>query len=113
MTIDSAYQTMIKILYLLVILVVIYVFKQRKDEDLKFLNLVLIANLVVFFLPLAIAFVGSLPNGNMWSENGPGAVLWLYFIIIPLCSIVQIIWLVLIISHWKKNRKQNLDKQSK
>lgn len=103
---------MINILYILFILIVIYVLKKRKDEDIKFLNQVLIANLAVFFLPLAIAFVGSLPNGNMWSENGAGAVLWLYFIIIPLCSIVQIIWFVLVILHWKNNRKQNLDKQS-
>ena len=96
---------MFEFVIIFVILAIIYSLKNRKNGDMKFLNALFITNLVVFLIPLAIAFIGSLPNGNMWSENGAGAVLWLYILLIPICSIVLIIWFVLLISYWNKNRK--------
>jgi hypothetical protein len=52
-----------------------YSFTNKNIRSEKNLNLILKINLGVFFAPLAFAFVATLPDGNMWSENGPGVVL--------------------------------------
>lgn len=97
---------MIILVLFLLIPFVVYTIKERKNDYVKLLNFLLIANLVVFLSPITIAFVGSLPDGNMWSENGSGVFLWFYIILIPVCSIAQIIWFILVFLHWLKNRKQ-------
>lgn len=59
------------------------------------LNIILMANLVLYLFPLAYAWYYSLPDGNMWSENESGAVLWFYFYIIPVCLIVLVVVAIL------------------
>ncbi|WP_394974763.1 hypothetical protein [uncultured Croceitalea sp.] len=59
------------------------------------LNLLLIINAIVYTAPLLYAYWETLPDGNMWSENGPGAALWLYFIILPLCGLALLVLLIL------------------
>jgi len=69
--------------------------KDSKKVRGKFLNVLLIINAMVYTFPLIYAYWETRPDGNMWSENGPGAILWLYFIIIPLCALVLIVLLIL------------------
>ncbi len=59
------------------------------------INVLLIANALLFLSPFIYAFISTRPNGNMWSENGPGAVFWFYYFLFPVCYIVQIILLML------------------
>ena len=59
------------------------------------LNIILIINVLVYIAPLLYAYLETLPDGNMWSENGPGAALWLYFIILPLCGLALLVLLIL------------------
>ncbi|MEM9361575.1 MAG: hypothetical protein AAGA43_03020 [Bacteroidota bacterium] len=59
------------------------------------LNILLILNVVLYVFPLAYAFLSTRPDGNMWSENGPGAILWSYLILLPLCGLVFIVLLIL------------------
>lgn len=35
------------------------------------------------FSPLLIAWLSALPDGNMYSESGPGSVIWLMFMTVP------------------------------
>jgi len=85
------------VLFLLpvVISIVLCFLKDSKKVRGKFLNVLLIINAVVYTFPLIYAYWKTRPDGNMWSENGPGAILWLYFIIIPLCALVLIVLLIL------------------
>lgn len=69
------------------------------------MNVLITINLVVFFSPVIYAFLATWPDGNMWSENGPGAVLWFYIILMPVCAIIQIILLVLKILFYQKSKK--------
>lgn len=56
---------------------------------------VLIAsNTFLFLSPLIYAFVDAFPDGNMWSDNGSGAVLWSYFLLLPVCLVILVILLV-------------------
>ncbi|SHJ98231.1 hypothetical protein [Pseudozobellia thermophila] len=59
------------------------------------LNGLLILNAIVYLLPIAYAYFNTPKGGNMWDENGPGAVLWLYMILLPLCVIAQVVLLIL------------------
>ncbi len=65
--------------------------KRRK----KIINFILLINTLIYLVPLVYAFLTTGPNGNMWSENGSGAVLWAYLFLIPVCGLVLIILLVL------------------
>jgi formate hydrogenlyase subunit 3/multisubunit Na+/H+ antiporter MnhD subunit len=59
------------------------------------LNIILIINVLVCIAPLLYAYWETLPDGNMWSENGTGAIIWLYVILLPLCALVFIVLLIL------------------
>ncbi|WP_298996784.1 hypothetical protein ACOKFD_10600 [Flagellimonas sp. S174] len=59
------------------------------------LNILLILNALLYLFPLAYAFFSTPPDGNMWDENGPGAILWLYFMILPICGLAFIVLLIL------------------
>lgn len=59
------------------------------------LNIILIFNGLVFLFPLLYAYLASGPEENMWNENGPGAILWLYIVVAPLCIIAQLVLLIL------------------
>lgn len=59
------------------------------------LNSILAINAIVFILPIAYAYFATPKGGNMWDENGPGAVIWLYMFILPLCVLVQIVVFIL------------------
>lgn len=57
-----------------------------KDSDRRrrvLLSAVLVANTLLYFSPLAYAYLKTPAGGNMWSENGPGAALWLYMYLFP------------------------------
>lgn len=69
-----------------------------KDDNITrkwILNAMLIANAIFYMMPLAYAWYYSLPDGNMWSENESGAVLWYYFYIFPICLILLVILFIL------------------
>lgn len=59
------------------------------------LNVLLMLNTVVYLTPLLYAYWQTRPDGNMWSENGPGAALWVYFILLPLCALILLVLLIL------------------
>ena len=69
-----------------------------KDKHLKrqrLLRILFLANLLLFVSPLLYAFATSFPDGNIWSDNGAGAVMWSYVLIGPFCFIAQVTLLVL------------------
>lgn len=99
---------MITILIIVLIVYLIF-FKNKQNSSEKNLNRILIANLILFFLPITISFLASLPDGNMWSENGPGVTLWSYIFILPFCVIVLIILIVLKLMNTRKKRKEEMD----
>ncbi len=55
------------------------------------MNILLLGNALFFLSPLIYAYIATLPDGNMWSEDGPGAVMWFYLFILPTSFIVQLI----------------------
>lgn len=59
------------------------------------LNGLLILNAIIYLFPMGYAYFLTPKGGNMWDENGPGAILWLYMIILPLCVIAQVVFLIL------------------
>ncbi|MEL6485213.1 MAG: hypothetical protein AAFP96_10250, partial [Bacteroidota bacterium] len=59
------------------------------------LNILLLGNALIYASPLLYAYITTRPDGNMWSENGPGAILWSYFLVLPICGIVFLVLLVL------------------
>lgn len=68
------------------------------------LNVLLTINILVYTAPLLYAYWETRPHGNMWNENGPGAVLWMYIIILPLCILALIVLLILKLVFRKKSR---------
>jgi hypothetical protein len=85
--------------------IIIFFIKDSKKGRRKILNVFLIINTIIYVLPLAFAFLATFPNGNMWNENGPGVVLWFYFLIFPLCILIQVILIILKIINNIKSRK--------
>ncbi|MCC7029315.1 MAG: hypothetical protein IT257_03345 [Chitinophagaceae bacterium] len=59
------------------------------------MNGLLLANAFLFLSPFIYAYLSTFPDGNMWSENGPGAVFWFYYFLFPGCFVVQIVLLIL------------------
>lgn len=59
------------------------------------LNALLLANALLYVSPLLYAYLATPSGGNMWSENGPGAALWLYFVILPVCGLAFLVLLIL------------------
>lgn len=59
------------------------------------LNVLLVLNALLYISPLLYAYLATPSGGNMWSENGPGAALWLYFIILPVCGLAFLVLLIL------------------
>jgi hypothetical protein len=71
------------------------------------LNFFLIINTIVYVFPMAYAYVISLSDGDMWNENGSGAILWVYTVLLPVCIIIQIILVLLkVIFHLKSRKKK-------
>jgi hypothetical protein len=71
------------------------------------LNFFLIINTIVYVFPMAYAYVTSLSDGDMWNENGSGAILWVYTVLLPVCIIIQIILVLLkVIFHLKSRKKK-------
>ncbi len=69
--------------------ILLFINDSRKRRNL-ILNIVLVINTLLYSYPVVSAYLNTPPGGNMWSENGPGAILWLYMIILPICVVVQI-----------------------
>lgn len=59
------------------------------------LNVLLLANALLYISPLLYAYLATPSGENMWSENGPGAALWLYFIILPVFGLAFLVLLIL------------------
>ena len=70
-------------------------FKDYNKKRKIITNFILLSNGGVFISPLLFAYISTLPNGNMWSENGSGAILWLYMLLLPLCYLIQLVLLIL------------------
>ena len=74
------------------------------------LNTVLVINALVYLSPLIYAYWATRPDGNMWNENGPGAIIWLYFIILPVCVLVLITVFILKLLFRKKPQTEPANK---
>ena len=59
------------------------------------INAFLLLNMAIYVSPLAYAYFATPKGENMWSENGPGAALWAYMFLLPLCILVFIILMIL------------------
>ena len=59
------------------------------------INAFLLLNMAVYVSPLTYAYFATPKGENMWSENGPGAALWAYMLLLPLCILVFIILMIL------------------
>ena len=68
------------------------------------MNWFLVGNALIFLSPLTYAYVASLPNGDMWRENGPGTVLWYYLLLTPIWYGIQALLFVLKIIFSRENR---------
>ena len=72
------------------------------------LNILLLGNALLYGSPLLYAYIATRPDGNMWNENGPGAILWSYFLVLPICGIVFLVLLVLkLVFRRKKSLAKN------
>ena len=60
------------------------------------MNILLILNLVFFLSPIILAFLIT-PPGKSWANEGSGggAALWLYIMVLPISTIVQLVLMVL------------------
>ena len=74
------------------------------------LNILLLGNALFYASPLLYAYIATRPDGNMWNENGPGAILWSYFLVLPICGIIFLVLLVLKLVF--KRKKTNAEHQS-
>lgn len=81
-------------------------FKDKNESRRKKTNYLLAINCAIFLAPLMFAYLFTRPNGNMWNENGAGAILWIYLLLLPACFIAQLILVVLKIIYLLK--KENI-----
>ncbi|MEL6305457.1 MAG: hypothetical protein AAFQ20_11780 [Bacteroidota bacterium] len=70
------------------------------------LNVLLVLNALLYISPLLYAYLATPSGGNMWSENGPGAALWLYFIILPISGLVFLVLLILKLIFRRKSKSE-------
>lgn len=97
----------VSIAFVLVLAAVIFVFaKDHHAGRKKVVNGLMIANTLLFLSPLAYAYFATGAGGNMWNENGPGAVLWIYMLLLPACGLFQLLLVVLkIVFHFMSKSK--------
>lgn len=82
----------IVIFLLIPLLSIVFCFvKDYKTTRNSVLNIILITNCVIYLLPILLAYFSTPKGGNMWDENGAGAYLWFYMILIPICFLVMLI----------------------
>ncbi len=89
---------MIILLFLLIPLssILLVFLKDDKKERKRIMNLLLILNSIFFFSPIFSAYLNTPKGESMWNENtGGGAYLWLYFIVLPLSALAQLVLLIL------------------
>lgn len=80
-------------------------FKDVKKERKRRINKLLIINAVIFLLPLFMAYLNTPKGESIWNENtGGGAALWLYLIIFPISSMVQLVLLILKIVYASRSK---------
>ncbi|RTE55447.1 hypothetical protein EHW67_02455 [Arenibacter aquaticus] len=82
----------------------LFILKDNNRTRRNILNFILIANTSLFLFPLAYAYLATGSGGNMWNENGPGAILWLYMLILPICGIIQFILFLLKIIFYQSSK---------
>jgi hypothetical protein len=88
----------------------IFFLKDKNKLRKNILNGLVIANLVFLYTPLFLAVINT-PNGeSIWNENsGGGTYIWLYYLIIPIYLIVQLILTILkLVFAFKTGRSANL-----
>jgi prepilin signal peptidase PulO-like enzyme (type II secretory pathway) len=87
--------------------IVAFLIKDTNEKRMTLLNFFLIINTIVYVFPMAYAYVTFLSDGDMWNENGSGAILWVYTVLLPVCIIIQIILVLLkVIFHLKSRKKK-------
>lgn len=87
--------------------IITFLIKDANEKRMTLLNFFLITNTIVYVFPMAYAYLSSLSDGDMWNENGSGAILWVYTVLIPVCIIIQIILVLLkVIFHLKSRKKK-------
>lgn len=75
--------------------IILFFVKDPNPNRQKVMRGLLILNFLLFLSPIIYAFVASYPDENMWSDNGPGAAMWAYLLLGPVCFLIQIVLLVL------------------
>ena len=71
------------------------------------LNVFLLLNALLYVSPLLYAYLATPSGDNMWSENGPGAALWAYMILLPICGLAFLVLLILkLVFRKKRNSKE-------
>lgn len=61
----------------------------------KVINALLLLNNMLYLAPVAFAYISTPKDENMWSENGSGAILWSYLVLLPLCGLVFVVLFIL------------------
>ncbi len=70
--------------------------KDPKKGRGEVMNFLLICNTLFYLSPLLSAFFNTPAGESMWDENkGGGAILWVYFLVLPLCALIQFILMTL------------------
>lgn len=91
--------------------------KDSKKERKQIMNGLLIMNAILFFSPLFMAYSHTPSRESMWNENtGGGAYLWLYILILPISTIIQLVLLILKIVfavNSSTNTKEKLKQKNK
>lgn len=61
--------------------IITFLIKDANEKRMTLLNFFLITNTIVYVFPMAYAYLSSLSDGDMWNENGSGAILWVYTVL--------------------------------
>ena len=85
-----------------------------KDCDLKrkkALNIGLVINNLIFYSPIIYMYFATPAGQNMWSEmDGPGAAVFAYIFLLPICMLIQFVLMTLKIVFAIKYKKELLSK---
>ncbi|MCB0375305.1 MAG: hypothetical protein KDD04_05240 [Sinomicrobium sp.] len=69
--------------------------KDANKKRRRIMAVLLITNTLFFLFPLIYAYIKAYPDDNMWNENGVGAILWSYIVILPASFLIQFVLFVL------------------
>lgn len=70
--------------------------KDSNRRRKQILNILLIINALVYLLPMVAAYFSTPEGESVFNENtGGGAFLWFYLILLPLCTFVLFVLLII------------------